>query len=201
MRWHAEAWRLFFLDHGIALDIPEFLAKTAGMPTQAVLSYYLRRRIPAAEGRRLALRKERIYRDLYRPHLRPAPGLRDFLRGARRAGILLGVGTGSRGANVGFVLDGLSLRRRFDAVVTGAQVLRGKPHPETFLRLARRLGAPPRRCLVFEDALLGEKAACRAGMKIVALTTSHPAAEFRRAALTLKDFRGFGWRDALRLLP
>ena len=121
MRWHAEAWRIFFLDHGIVLDIPEFHAKTAGMPTLAVLSHYLRRRIPDAEGRRLALRKERIYRNLYRPHLRPAPGLRDFLRGARRGGIRLGVGTGSRAANVGSVLDGLSLRRRFDAVITGAR--------------------------------------------------------------------------------
>ena len=48
MRWHAEAWRIFFLDHGIVLDIPEFHAKTAGMPTLAVLSHYLRRRIPDA---------------------------------------------------------------------------------------------------------------------------------------------------------
>jgi beta-phosphoglucomutase-like phosphatase (HAD superfamily) len=40
------------------------------------------------------------------------------------------------------------------------------------------LGIPPQRCLVFEDALLGVEAACRAGMKAIAITTTIPAKDF-----------------------
>ena len=40
MRWHAEAWRRFFLGHGIKMDAREFRDKTVGMPTHEVLSYF-----------------------------------------------------------------------------------------------------------------------------------------------------------------
>ena len=41
---------------------------------------------------------------------------------------------------------------------------------------ARRLGLPPARCLVFEDAIAGIQAARAAGMKVIAITTSYSAA-------------------------
>jgi beta-phosphoglucomutase-like phosphatase (HAD superfamily) len=47
---------------------------------------------------------------------------------------------------------------RVDGVVARAEGLRGKPHPDTFLAAARRLGVPPGRCAVFEDALAGVEA-------------------------------------------
>lgn len=197
MAAHTEAWRLFFLDHGIRLPIGEFLSKTSGMPTRDVLSYFLKRTLPQREAEFLSAQKELLYRSLYREKRRPARGLVPFLRQAKSLGFKLGLGTGSRQDNVSFILDGLKLRQHFDAIVTGGDIRRGKPHPETFLTLARRLGVPPRRCLVFEDALLGEKAAVRAGMRVVALTTSHPARRFRRCLAAAKDFNRF---SAHRLL-
>lgn len=80
-------------------------------------------------------------------------------------------------------------RGSFDAVVDGGMVAKGKPDPETFLLLAEKLGARPRDCVVFEDSLLGEEAARRAGMAVVAVTSSHRAGEFRHARLRVRDFR------------
>lgn len=197
MPHHTEAWRQFFLDRGIVMDVPEFLEKTAGMPTRDVLAYYFKRPVTKGESRFLSAQKELLYRSLYRSKRKPARGLVPFIQEAKRRGYKVGLGTGSVEDNVSFILDGLGLRGLFDAVVTGADVRKGKPHPETFLTLAERLRVPPARCLVFEDALLGEEAAVRAGMTVVAVTTSHKAAEFRRAAAAIPHFAA---PSALKLL-
>ncbi|MFA6028563.1 MAG: beta-phosphoglucomutase family hydrolase [Elusimicrobiota bacterium] len=188
MAVHAEAWRLFLRGHGLRIGMKEFHEKTAGMPTRDVLVYYLKRRFTKAEVERLTAEKEAVYQRLYRPLMRPARGLRRFLSAARKIGLRLGVGTGSRAESAAFVLDGLRLRSCFDAVVTVDDIRRGKPHPETFLTLARRLGVPPRSCLVFEDSLLGAEAARRAGMGLVALTTSHPPRSFLHALHAVPHF-------------
>jgi beta-phosphoglucomutase family hydrolase len=187
---HVEAWRTFFRRHGIEIETRDFLVNTMGMPTRDVLAYYFKRPVPPAEAAALAEVKEKLYRDLYAPKRRAAAGLRKLLAASRAAGWALGLGTGSKDDNVTFILDGLKLRQSFDAVVDGGEVKKGKPDPETFLTLADKLKARPGDCVVFEDSLLGEEAARRAGMAVVAVTTSHRADEFKHAALALRDFRG-----------
>lgn len=58
----------------------------------------------------------------------------------------------------------VGLLARFDHLVTGDQVERGKPAPDIFLHAAERLEAAPETCLVLEDSLLGITAAHAAGM-------------------------------------
>ncbi len=185
---HEQAWRRFFRGYGIKLDIDEFRANTMGMPTREVLRHYFKREIPLAEAAKHAAVKENYYRKLYLPKRRAAAGLRRFLTEARDKGSRVGLGTGSMDDNVSFILDGLRLRASFDAIVDGGMVKKGKPNPETFLALADKLKVRPEDCVVFEDSLLGEEAARRAGMAIVAITTSHRADEFKHARLKARDF-------------
>lgn len=70
-------------------------------------------------------------------------------------------------------------------------VARGKPHPDTYTVTAARLGAAPADCIVFEDAVLGEQAAYRAGMRCVAVATSLKAADFQAPLAVIQDFIGF----------
>jgi beta-phosphoglucomutase family hydrolase len=189
MAAHTEAWRIFFRGHKIEIETRDFLVNTMGMPTRDVLVYYFKRSVGRDEAARCADVKEKLYRKLYEPKRRAAPGLRRFLAAARAEGGRIGLGTGSKEDNVAFILDGLELRKSFDAIVDGGEVRKGKPDPETFLTLADKLGTRPRDCVVFEDSLLGEEAASRAGMKVVAITTSHRADEFKSAALAVRDFR------------
>jgi sugar-phosphatase len=58
-------------------------------------------------------------------------------------------------------------------MVTGDEVRFGKPHPEPYLTGAARSGVPPRQCLVVEDAPAGVLAAKAAGMRVLAVTTTH----------------------------
>lgn len=197
---HEEAWRIFFRRHDIEIELKDFRENTMGKPTREVLRYYFKREVPPEEAQALAVIKEKLYRKLYLPKRRAAAGLREFLSASRAAGWRLGLGTGSKDDNVTFILDGLKLRDSFEAVVDGGDVKKGKPDPETFLLLAERLKVRPRDCVVFEDSLLGEEAARRAKMPVVALTTSHRAPEFRHARLRVRDFRGLSTARVQALL-
>ena len=55
----------------------------------------------------------------------------------------------------------------FAAVVTRADVARGKPHPDLYLEAARRLGIAPGAALALEDSPTGARAAIAAGMPVV----------------------------------
>lgn len=197
---HEEAWTRFFKTKGIDIEMNDFRTNTMGMPTREVLRYYYKREVPPAEAHEAAVVKETLYRELYLPHRAAAKGLIPFLKGSRAGGYKAGLGTGSKDDNVSFILDGLELRSWFDAIVDGGMVTKGKPDPETFLILADKLKVKPENCVVFEDSLLGEEAARRAGMKVVAITTSHRADEFKYAALKAADFTTLSAAKAAALI-
>jgi mannitol-1-/sugar-/sorbitol-6-phosphatase len=67
-------------------------------------------------------------------------------------------------------------------LVTADMVARGKPFPDGYLIAAESLGVAPRECIVMEDSPPGIQAARAAGMRSVAVTTTH-----ERAALRLAD--------------
>jgi sugar-phosphatase len=67
-------------------------------------------------------------------------------------------------------------------LVTPELVRNGKPDPESYLMGAERLGAHPSECLVLEDAPAGVQAGIAAGMRVVALLTTHSRAELPGAA-------------------
>ena len=65
------------------------------------------------------------------------------------------------------MLEAIGLAGRFDAVISAEDVTAGKPDPQVFLRTAEKLGLPPARCVVVEDAAAGVEAARRAGMRVI----------------------------------
>jgi beta-phosphoglucomutase-like phosphatase (HAD superfamily) len=58
---------------------------------------------------------------------------------------------------------------QFAVVVTGDEVLDGKPHPEAYLTAAARLGVPPDLCVAIEDSPTGIASAEAAGCVVVAV--------------------------------
>ncbi len=172
MPYHQLAWDALFIDLGVTVDRDDFFGWSAGLTNREILPRLLGPDFPVEELNAVSERKERHYRDLYRPHLSTLPGVVPFLQRTVDAGFSRAVGTAAPPGNVDLVLDGLNLRSWFQAVVGGADVSRGKPDPEIFLRAAERLGVAPASCVVFEDAPAGIEAARRAGMSCVVVTTS-----------------------------
>jgi beta-phosphoglucomutase len=77
--------------------------------------------------------------------------------------------------NVAHSLAELGLDRRLTRVMRSDEVARGKPAPDVFLAAADLVGVEPARCLAFEDAPAGIRAARAAGMRCVAVTTGFGA--------------------------
>ena len=67
------------------------------------------------------------------------------------------------------------------AAVYGEDVPHGKPHPGPYLAGAARLGVPPGRCVAVEDSPNGVAAAKAAGCTVIAVTTTHRAADLAAA--------------------
>ena len=178
MRVHNQTWQIVMADEGVQIDIDDFNRQTTGKKTPEILRLYLGERATEAEIQRISEKKENIYRQVFRPYLRAIAGLPGFLEEARKLHIPVALATSAGKTNIEYTLSGTGLKPYFDVLVGGEDVLQGKPDPEIFLMAAQRLGIPAPRCLVFEDALLGIEAACRAGMKAVAITTTLPAKDF-----------------------
>jgi HAD superfamily hydrolase (TIGR01509 family) len=113
---------------------------------------------------------------LIRAGARPLPGVPAVPRWLRGAGFALGLASASTGAIIRAVLETVGLDGAFQAIVSGDEVVRGKPAPDGFLLAARRLGVAPEACLVVEDSRNGVLAAKAAGMAVAAIpcpATSH----------------------------
>jgi len=191
MAFHTQSWITFFERRGRAIDADEFFRTTAGRQGKEIIRSHMGEHLDDDEVAVLNHEKEAVYRELYAPHLKAVAGFEDLIADARSQGIALAVGTAAPPANVEFTLDGLDLRRHFETIVGATDVPRGKPHPDVFLEAAKRCGARPADCIVFEDAPLGVEAARRAGMRVVVITTTLPReafAEFDNVIAIVDDF-------------
>ncbi len=190
--FHVNAWLQFAQHHNRPLTKEQYVENINGRVSADAMAYVFQRPISPGELIVLTEEKEAIYRDLYRLHLQPAPGLLDFLTALKAQGVKVAVGTSAPESNVRFTLDGLPLRSYFDAIVDSSMVHRGKPDPEIYLTAANRVSVEPARCVVFEDAFAGIEAGLRGGMKVVAVATTHTREELADtgAALIIDDFTG-----------
>ncbi|MFD4672116.1 HAD family hydrolase [Lentzea sp. NPDC058450] len=84
------------------------------------------------------------------------------------------------------------LRRHVEAIVTGDDVVHGKPAPDPYLLAARKLGLDAANCLAVEDSASGIRSAHAAGMTVLAIpnaTTARNAEVLKLAALQATDAR------------
>ena len=87
----------------------------------------------------------------------------------------LAVASGSPPPAIHEALRQLDLTKEFRLVISSEAVPRGKPEPDVFLAAAVAMRARPGRCLVFEDSLIGVRAARAAGMACLAVPSGHHA--------------------------
>jgi HAD superfamily hydrolase (TIGR01509 family) len=101
----------------------------------------------------------------------------------------LALASGSDRAVVEEVLKLKDLGRFFSAVVSGSDIQHGKPAPDIFLRTAELLKVPPQYCCVIEDSKPGIAAGLAAGMEVIAITNTHPAAELHHATHVVQAYQ------------
>ena len=124
--------------------------------------------------------------DQYTPEL-AASGCLELMAQLRAAGMALGLATSGSRRRTDAVIEILNLQSTFGAVVCGADVTDGKPHPEVFLKTAKALSIAPHNCLVVEDAARGIEAARAAGMVVAGYSGLGVSAEELTGAHAIID--------------
>jgi beta-phosphoglucomutase len=166
-KYHFLSWRQFAQNHGF--DIPDKLNdRLKGLSRMEALEEVMQYAPESlnTEGDAVAFAKEK--NDIYLDHLTDLshdeilPGVQEFLVSARKEGVRLGLGSGSK--NAANILSRLEISHLFDAICDGNDIQRSKPDPEVFLLACERLGVEPEHTVVFEDAEVGIEAAIAGGM-------------------------------------
>jgi beta-phosphoglucomutase-like phosphatase (HAD superfamily) len=177
MPYHAQSWVEFCRRHGVQIDVGDLMRRTTGRTGAECMRELFQREVPAAEALVLIHEKETIYRELFAPVFTEVAGFKAFSEQAVAIGLKIGVGTAGDKHNIAFAMSHLKMRVMPHAIVGGDEGLPGKPEPAIFLEASKRMGMLATGCIVFEDAPFGIEAARRAGMRAVAICTSHSAAE------------------------
>src|SRR5680860_1331713 len=186
MRAHKKAWRKYIAKHGKKIrkiSDKDFRKHISGNKNDKIFAYLLGYKPSLEELAKLADEKEALYRKLYKPEISEVLGLTVLVNQLHDADVKLAIATTSPKKNREFILKSLRLENEFDIIVGEEHVIHGKPNPEIYLNTAKQLGVPVNRCLVFEDSPPGVLSAKEAGMKTVAVLTSHTEDELSKACL------------------
>jgi sugar-phosphatase len=169
------AWRRWAREHDLPAE--DLLAVVHGRTAREVIGMFT----PHLDAAEQALRVGG-YETEHRGELTVLPGARECLSIARQ-GRWAVVTSGTRAlATTRLEVVGLPAP---EILITADDVTAGKPDPEPYRRAAAALGVAAEECAVVEDAPMGVLAAKRAGMTVLAVTTTHPAAALGQADLVL----------------
>ncbi len=125
--------------------------------------------------------------EKYRNEVPLKPGVRSFLQYLKRTGKKAGIATSNGREMVDAVLESLQITSYFQVIATACEVPAGKPAPDIYLEVARRLQVQPERCMVFEDVPAGILAGKRAGMTVCAVEDEFSAG-MKKEKQELADF-------------
>jgi beta-phosphoglucomutase len=167
---HKKAWRKFLELLGEEITEENLNFVMEGRKREEILRHFLGE-LSDEEVRLLGFKKEQIFRE-ETADIKLIEGLQEFLTQLSEAEIKLGVASSGSESRVNYVLDSFHLRHYFRAIVTGDQVVIGKPDPAIFRLACSRLRVRPTETLVFEDSVSGVRAAKAADMRCVGVATN-----------------------------
>ena len=201
MSYHITAWHRILNDLGADISLERMKEECYGKNHELVERIFPQR-FTIEEKNKMSLEKEQQYQKEFKPRLKLIDGLERFLEGAHEAGIKLAIGSAAIMFNIDFVLDGLGIRKYFDAIVSADDVTNSKPDPETWLKCTEKLQREPSECIIFEDNPKGAESALNAGMECIIITNLHNKEEFDRyknVIRFIKDFDDLSVTEILKI--
>lgn len=170
---HEESWERLAAQEGLTLFEGHFKLGF-GKRNQLIIREILKWTDDPLEIARLGDQKEIHYRDIIRETgIEPLPGVRAFVENLIKEGFPFAVGSSTPRENIEAVMSGAGIEGLFEKIVAAADVTKGKPDPEGFLKAAALIETKPERCVVFEDSISGVEAGIAGGMTVIGLTTTN----------------------------
>jgi beta-phosphoglucomutase family hydrolase len=164
MPLHWRAWRSVTQRHGIHFPEERFYA-LGGVPSRDILKTLREEQGLDFDPLAVSKEKEEAYLETL-AHVAPIEIVVNVAR-EHHGRLPMAVASGGTHKVIEQVLEHLSIRHFFAAVVTSEDVQRQKPAPDIFLEAARRISVPPQLCRAYEDTDLGMQAIRAAGMEAV----------------------------------
>lgn len=164
-----KAWAHSLAPHGIQIEREEYFLMEGAPPKKVAETFLKVNYVDLKSADDIVRLKEKHY--LENQSFSLYEGVQKMVATLKINGLKLGLVTGAsrqRLMNTGIT----PFLNQFDALVTGDQVLHGKPSPEPYLLGAKKLGVPPARCLVIENAPLGIESANKAKMYCIAICST-----------------------------
>ena len=166
MPLHYRAWDAAMRHAGLRCQLDEELFYSlGGVPTRRVAELIAEHYRLTIDPDAIFHHKEALFHDLQADAKLIAPVAEFARRVAQSHPVAIASGGPRPIVRRSLELSGLHVL--FKVVVTADDVVHGKPSPDMFLLAAQQMGVEAARCLVFEDAEPGMRAAEAAGMKWV----------------------------------
>ena len=166
---HYAAWQATMDDYGLPYDYAEFMAGF-GRNNRSILTEKLGLPPTAPQIAAISEAKEATFRRLLLTgDLSLLPGVAEALALLHAAGVRQVISSSGPMANIAATVNKLGIGDYFLGLMSGAQLARGKPHPDLFLNSAAAAESVPAVCIVVEDSSHGIEAARRAGMRSIAV--------------------------------
>lgn len=161
MGGHMKAWQKACENYGYPFD-PDYMDSLGGVPTKQTVVLLNEKHQLDHDPSEVATFKRQAWEAMeFVPEAIPA--MMDIFHHYRHK-VPVGIGTGAERANAEALLNEHKMIDLLGALVTASDVENGKPHPETFLKVAEILQVEASKCVVFEDTMMGVKAANEGGI-------------------------------------
>ncbi len=198
-KYHYLTWRTLLAKRGVNYSFEAFIdnfGRRTDLQVRRILG-----NIPDAEVSAIVHEKDILFRQIVGDDIAAFPGVVDLIRSIKTSGRKVAVGSSSPTETVHLITAKLGVKDYFDAIVCGSEVTEGKPSPQIFLTAAKKLAAPPERCVVIEDAMVGIAAARNGGMRVVAVTNTHSREELHEADMIVDSLKELNVDCLEKLLP
>ncbi|MEO9211348.1 MAG: HAD family phosphatase [Ginsengibacter sp.] len=186
--FHLQTWKKYLEKIGKVISQENYNLHINGRTNHDAIEYIYGRKMSTEESSPFALEKEALYREIYQPFIKPINGLIQFLEILNELNIPMAIATSGIQPNIDFMFNHIAIKKYFPVVVNSSHIKKGKPDPEIYLKAAALLEIEPKNCLVFEDAVVGIQSAKSAGMKVIALATTHLKDELKQADTMVDDY-------------
>jgi beta-phosphoglucomutase len=186
--YHLQSWKKYLENMGRDMTEEEYNANINGRTNRDVINYIHGDALNEENSLKYGLEKEALYREVYKPFIKPVNGLLAFLKILADKNVPLAIATSGIQPNIDFMFDHVPIKEYFKIIVNSSHIKKGKPDPEIYFKAASLLNVAPKNCLVFEDAVVGINSAKAAGMKVIAIATTHPKEELNGADMIIDDY-------------
>ncbi len=179
---------------------PDYMTKVSAMQFRQIAKYTIARFGLTDTPEELMQEWDDMASVAYSTTVEAKPGALDYLRDLKDSGVKLGVATSLPPRLREPALRHVGMFDLFNDIVSVDDANDvGKDQPDVYLLAAKRLGAAPVDCTVFEDLLVGMKSAKSVGMKVWAMHDDSSASDWPEIC-HLADGVLFDFHDAPRVL-